>query len=108
MIQLLLEKRCKKNRAGRVRNLIMIISLLWGSVKICQTHLCLVTPEVWERRRSKCKMMHVRGTVIERSKGTNLLAHWEKESFSSLVILLMNYETLVKNLGPCVAMTAPR
>lgn len=53
-------------------------------------------------------MMHVRGTVIERSKGTNLLAHWEKESFSSLVILLMNYETLVKNLGPCVAMTAPR
>lgn len=50
MIQLLLKnygkKKKKKEGAGRVRNLIIIISLLWGSVKICQTHLCLVAPEV--------------------------------------------------------------
>lgn len=77
MVQLLLvvklcEKKKKQNKKlGRVRNFIMIISLLWSSVNICQTHLYLVAPGVWERSRSKCKMMHQRGTVIECSKGTN-------------------------------------
>lgn len=64
-------------------------------------------PQVWEGRRSKCKMMHQGGTVIDHSKGTNFLSYWEKDSFSRPGILLMKYETLVKNFGLCVAITAP-
>lgn len=64
-------------------------------------------PEVWEGRRSKCKMMHRGGTVIEHSKRNNFLLYWEKDSFSRPVVLLMKYETLVKNFGSCVATTAP-
>lgn len=45
--------------------------------------------------------------MIERSKGNNFLSYWETDSFSRRVILLMKYETLVKNFGSCVASTTP-